>query len=100
MMYYGTFEQYNNIMPINFGCTMHGTLHCSWYSTAPTTVESHNYASPFVHANIGQNKGGGLYTGSLHFRVTTITDRRMPHGCMIPVLSLAIWLAKLKKTTK
>ena len=35
---------------------------------------------PFVHARIGQKWGGGLYAGSLHFRVTTITSRRMPRG--------------------
>ena len=42
---------------------------------------------PFLHARIGQKWGGGLYAGSLHFRVTTITDRRMPCGRMISVLS-------------
>ena len=30
-----------------------------------------------------------LYAGSLHFRVTTITDRRLPRGRAISVLSLA-----------
>ena len=49
------------------------------------SVESRDYAPvpppPFVHASIGQKWGGGLYAGSLHFRVTTITDCRMPRGC-------------------
>ena len=31
-----------------------------------------------------------LYVGSLHLRVTTITDCRMPHGRAISVLSLVI----------
>ena len=55
---------------------------------------------PFVHARIGQKWGGGLYAGSKHFRVTTITDRRMPYGRAISVLSLAIWWAKLEKNNK
>ena len=55
---------------------------------------------PFVHARIGQKWGGGLYAGSLHFRVTTITDRRMPRGRAISVLSLAVWWAKLEKNDK
>ena len=50
--------------------------------------------SPFVHASIGQKWGGGLYAGSLHFRVTTITNCRMPHGHTISVLSLAVWWDK------
>ena len=55
------------------------------------TVESRDYAPPpFVHASIGQKWGGGLYAGALHFRVTTITDRRMPRGRVISVLSLAV----------
>ena len=45
---------------------------------------------PPVHARIGQKWGGGLYAGSLHFRVTTITNRRMPRGRAISVLSLAV----------
>ena len=53
-----------------------------------------------MHARIGQKWGGGLYAGSLHFRVTTITDRRMPRGRAISVLSLAVWLAKLEKNDK
>ena len=64
------------------------------------TVESRDYAPPFVHARIGQKWGGGLYAGSLHFRVTTITDRRMPRGRAISVLSLAVWWAKLEKNDK
>ena len=55
---------------------------------------------PFVHARIGQKWGGGLYAGSLHFRVTTITDRRMPRGRAISVLSLTVWWAKLEKNDK
>ena len=55
---------------------------------------------PFVHTRIGQKWGGGLYAGSLHFRVTTITDRRMPCGRVISVLSLAVWWAKLEKNDK
>ena len=50
-----------------------------------------------MHARIGQKWGGGLYAGSLHFRVTTITDRRMPCGRAISVLSLTVWWAKLEK---
>ena len=53
-------------------------------------VESRNYAPLFVYASIGRKWGGGLFLGSLHFRVTTITDRRMPcakmqggHNCGI-----------------
>ena len=38
--------------------------------------------------------------GSLHFRVTTITDRRMSRGRAISVLSLAVWWAKLEKNDK
>ena len=38
--------------------------------------------------------------GSLHFCVTTITDRRMPRGRAISVLSLAVWWAKLEKNNK
>ena len=55
---------------------------------------------PFVHARIRQKWGGGLYAGSLHFRVTTITDRRMPRGHAISVLSLAVWWVKLEKNDK
>ena len=55
---------------------------------------------PFVHARIGQKWGGGLYAGSLHLRVTTITDRRMPRGRAISLLSLAVWWAKLEKNDK
>ena len=50
-----------------------------------------------MHANIGQKLGGGLFAGSLHFYVTTITDHRMPHGRAIFVFSLAEWWAKLEK---
>ena len=50
-----------------------------------------------MHARIGQKWGGSLYAGSLHFRVTTITDRRMPRGRAISALSLAVWWAKLEK---
>ena len=53
-----------------------------------------------MHARIGQKWGGGLYAGSLHFRVTTITDRRMPRGRAISALSLAVWWAKLEKNDK
>ena len=42
--------------------------------------------------------GRGLYAGSLHFRVTTITDRRMPRERAISVYSLAE--AKLEKNNK
>ena len=38
--------------------------------------------------------------GSLHFRVTTITDRQMPCGRVISVLSLAVWWAKLEKNNQ
>ena len=55
---------------------------------------------PFVHARIGQKWGGGLCAGSLHFRVTTVTDGRMPRGRAISVLSLAVWWAKLEKNNK
>ena len=41
--------------------------------------------------------GGGLYVGSQHFHVMTITDRRMPHGRLISVLSVAVWWVKLEK---
>ena len=27
-----------NILPITRGHTVHGALHCSWYSIAPTTI--------------------------------------------------------------
>ena len=53
-----------------------------------------------MHARIGQKWGGGLYAGSLHCRVTTITDRRMPRGRAFSVLSLAVWWAKLEKNDK
>ena len=53
-----------------------------------------------MHARIGQKWGGGLYVGSLHFRVTTITDRRMPRGHAISILSLAVWWAKLERNDK
>ena len=53
-----------------------------------------------MHARIGQKWGGDLYAGSLHFRVTTITDRRMPRGRAISVLSLTVWWAKLEKNDK
>ena len=43
-----------------------------------------------MHASIGQKWGGGLFAGSLQFHVTTITDRRMPRGRAISVLSLAV----------
>ena len=52
---------------------------------------------PFVHASFGQKWGGGLFAGSLHFFMTTITDRWMPCGRTITVLSLAIWWVKFKK---
>ena len=58
--------------------------------TVQCTVESRDYATPFVHVSIGQKWGGGLYAGSLHFHVTTITYCRMPRGRAISVLSLAI----------
>ena len=55
------------------------------------TIESRDYGPPsFVHASIGQKWGGGLFPGSLQFCVTTITDRRMPRGHAISVLSLAV----------
>ena len=38
--------------------------------------------------------------GSLHFCVTTITDCRIPRGCAISILSLAVWWAKLEKNNK
>ena len=78
-------------------------LHFSHYWKLNITVESRDYAPPpFVHARIGQKWGGGLYAGSSHFRVTTITDRRMPRGRAISVLSisLAVWWAKLEKNDK
>ena len=53
-----------------------------------------------MHARIGQKWGGGLYARSLHFHVTTITNRRMPRGCAISVFFLAVWWAKLKKNDK
>ena len=55
-----------------------------------------------MHARtlIGQKWGGGLYAGSLHFRVTTITDRRMPRGRAMCVLSLTVWWANLEKNDK
>ena len=53
-----------------------------------------------MHARIGQKWGGGLYAGSLHFRVTTIIDRRISRGRAISVLSLAVWWAKLEKNDK
>ena len=53
-----------------------------------------------MHARIGQKWGGGLYAGSLHFRVTTITDRQISSGRAISVFSLAVWWAKLEKNDK
>ena len=53
-----------------------------------------------MHARIGQKWGGGLYAGSLHFRMTTITDRRMPRGRAMSVLSLTVWWANLEKNDK
>ena len=53
-----------------------------------------------MHARVGQKWEGGLYAGSLHFRVTTITDRRMPRGRTISALSLAVWWVKLEKNNK
>ena len=32
--------------------------------------------------------------------MTTITDHRLPRGCAISVLSLAVWWAKLEKNDK
>ena len=55
---------------------------------------------PFVHASIGRKRGGGLYAGCKHCRVTTITDRRMPCGRVISVLSLAVLWAKREKNDK
>ena len=55
---------------------------------------------PFVYASIGQNRGGGLYVGSLHFCVMTITDHRMPCGHVISALPLAVRWAKLKINEK
>ena len=52
---------------------------------------------PFVHANVGQNRGGGLFTGEWYLHVMTITDQRMPRGHAISALSLAVWWAKLEK---
>ena len=49
---------------------------------------------------IGQKLGGGLYAGSLQFRVTTITNRRMLRGRAIFALSLAVGWAKLEKNDK
>ena len=63
-------------------------------------IESRDYPPSLVRARIGQIWGGGLFAGSLHFRVTTITDHRMPRGHMISVLSLAVWWAKLDKNDK
>ena len=51
---------------------------------------------PPMHASIGQKWGGGSSMGSLHFRVTTITD----HMSAWSLLSLAVWWAKLKKNNK
>ena len=45
---------------------------------------------PFVHTSIGQKWGGGLFSGSLHFRVMTIIDHRMPRGHTICVFSMAV----------
>ena len=72
------------------------------FGNRESTVESRDYAPPppFVHARIGQKWGGGLYAGSLHFCVTTITDHRMPCGRAISILSPAVWQAKLEKNNK
>ena len=55
-------------------------------------VESRKYApsSPFLHASIVQNRGGGLCMGLLHFHVMTITDQQIPGGCAILALSLFV----------
>ncbi len=76
-----------------------GVIHT--YYTCTCTVESRDYAPPpFLYASIGEKWGGGLYSGSVHFRLTTITDRWLPHGRAISALSLAAWGAKLEKNDK
>ena len=55
---------------------------------------------PFLHASLGQNRGGGLCAGSWHFCMTTITGRRMPRGRAISAFSLAVWWLKLEKNHK
>ena len=52
--------------------------------------ESRDYAPLFVHANIGQNCGGGLYVGSLHYY-------QYRPECHVGAWSLAVWWAKFEK---
>jgi hypothetical protein len=52
---------------------------------------------PFLHASIGHKWWGGLYAGLWHFRMTTFTDRRMPHG---RATSAPVWGPKLEKNDK
>ena len=58
------------------------------------TLES---LSPFAHGKSGE--GAHMWDPNI-FRVTTITDCRMPRGHAISVLSLAVWWAKLEKNDK
>ena len=55
---------------------------------------------PFVHASIGQNRGGVLFAGQWYLHVMTIIDQRIPHGRAISTLSLAVWWEKLDKSYK
>ena len=59
-------------------------------------IKSCDYGPPLVYASIGQKWEGGLYVGSLHFCVMTITERRMPCGRMISILSLAFVVGKTR----
>ena len=52
-----------------------------------------------MHARIGQNWGGGLCAGSLHFRVTIITNRRIQRGRAISSLSGSL-VGKLENNDK
>ena len=51
---------------------------------------------PLVHTSTGQNRGGGLYEGSLLFRVTTVKCRVGAQSALF----LAVWWAKFEKNDK
>ena len=72
---------------------------------SPSAVESLDYAAatppPLCTLALGES-GEGAYTQdrSLHFRVTTITDRRMPRERVIFALSLMFDGQNSRKSTK
>ena len=53
-----------------------------------------------MYASIWKTQGVGLYAGSVHFCVMTITDYRMPREHAVFALSLAVWWVKLEINEK